>query len=549
MEEVGTISKSSVPTFSLPNPSNLLKLTSAAVASGSHSSSSIPSFSSLDSPLGGAGGQSILSAPNIKRPHTPTNMFTSTTVLPSGGISTSVLPFQSTPTSSFKYVVQQDKSKNMMDSILYDLNHPHSHSQFNDLTGGDAPQVLESYYCKYCEKTWPSGTFKNKQAFGAHCSNCSRKRKQREDGMLPFVPEMNKDKRVRSRGNGGVYGSSSSLSSASSSYLGAGGAMIMSGGQGSMDDTVSDPSYDDSYRMGGFIMTDTESHRIPSSSPYSSPPESPSIMSSQLPVPSMSMSSGGPLPMMRSQSGTDLLRFGLLDVVEDKIVEENEIEFIKRDLYNIRTDIAIQDMKKEKDVNNLQQLLVKDIKENEYKIMQDLNTRANIDQSLTRIKEEFNRELNSLFSQLDQEIDKVRKSKESKDSKDSKDSKSSPMNPNVPSPSSSQQQQQQTSPFSNNINIPTIKMIGPKLEQDMEMELEMEQKMESNDSINKILLKIKTLSKERLAAIGNSLNTQSKECERVVSIETNEYTPVSHLYRACESERKRESKENTFSFS
>jgi hypothetical protein len=35
----------------------------------------------------------------------------------------------------------------------------------------------ESYYCKYCNVTWPIHHFKNRQQFGAHCSNCSRKRK------------------------------------------------------------------------------------------------------------------------------------------------------------------------------------------------------------------------------------------------------------------------------------------------------------------------------------------------------------------------------------
>lgn len=32
------------------------------------------------------------------------------------------------------------------------------------------------YYCKYCNVTWPVHFFKNRQQFGAHCSNCSRKR-------------------------------------------------------------------------------------------------------------------------------------------------------------------------------------------------------------------------------------------------------------------------------------------------------------------------------------------------------------------------------------
>eukprot|EP01088_Endostelium_zonatum_P021083 TRINITY_DN809_c1_g1_i1.p1 TRINITY_DN809_c1_g1~~TRINITY_DN809_c1_g1_i1.p1 ORF type:complete len:648 (+),score=224.10 TRINITY_DN809_c1_g1_i1:192-2135(+) len=38
----------------------------------------------------------------------------------------------------------------------------------------------EDYYCKYCEKSWPFSHFRNAQQFGAHCSNCSRKRKVKE---------------------------------------------------------------------------------------------------------------------------------------------------------------------------------------------------------------------------------------------------------------------------------------------------------------------------------------------------------------------------------
>ena len=33
------------------------------------------------------------------------------------------------------------------------------------------------WWCKYCQLTWPKSHFKSRQQFGAHCSNCSRKRK------------------------------------------------------------------------------------------------------------------------------------------------------------------------------------------------------------------------------------------------------------------------------------------------------------------------------------------------------------------------------------
>lgn len=49
-------------------------------------------------------------------------------------------------------------------------------------TGG----AVEQYYCKYCGLTWPLNFFKNRQQFGAHCSNCSRKRKSRSTKSFPL---------------------------------------------------------------------------------------------------------------------------------------------------------------------------------------------------------------------------------------------------------------------------------------------------------------------------------------------------------------------------
>lgn len=57
-----------------------------------------------------------------------------------------------------------------------------SHAADSEPTGG----TLEQYYCKYCGLTWPLNFFKNRQQFGAHCSNCSRKRKSR--GMYCVSP-------------------------------------------------------------------------------------------------------------------------------------------------------------------------------------------------------------------------------------------------------------------------------------------------------------------------------------------------------------------------
>lgn len=55
-----------------------------------------------------------------------------------------------------------------------------THVVEENATGG----AVEQYYCKYCGLTWPLNFFKNRQQFGAHCSNCSRKRKSRGTSSL-----------------------------------------------------------------------------------------------------------------------------------------------------------------------------------------------------------------------------------------------------------------------------------------------------------------------------------------------------------------------------
>lgn len=54
------------------------------------------------------------------------------------------------------------------------------HAREHGYVDGESTNIdLEQYYCKYCGLTWPMNYFKNRQQFGAHCSNCSRKRKFR----------------------------------------------------------------------------------------------------------------------------------------------------------------------------------------------------------------------------------------------------------------------------------------------------------------------------------------------------------------------------------
>lgn len=42
----------------------------------------------------------------------------------------------------------------------------------------------KKYYCKYCDQTFSMTQFRNSQQFGAHCSNCSRRPRDEDGGLL-----------------------------------------------------------------------------------------------------------------------------------------------------------------------------------------------------------------------------------------------------------------------------------------------------------------------------------------------------------------------------
>eukprot|EP01133_Synstelium_polycarpum_P003935 gene3935-4556_t len=333
-------------------------------------------------------------------------------ILPSNNSSSQQLPSIIIPSSQ--------PSKSFISSFLYDLNHSHEYS----IETGDFDGNPEQYYCKYCDKTWPSSFFRNKQSFGAHCSNCSRKRKHRDDGY-PFVPEINNEKRQR---------------------------------RGAEDSSDFEDSDIWSYQE--------DTHRIPSSSPYSpvmgpysSPPHSPL------------MGIGG-----------DGLRFGLLDVIEDKIAEENEIEFMKKDLKNLESEIVIQDMKREKDIQELKASLSKDIKETESRVMEDINEKDTDDDKLcNKMKEELLNEYNLLEKELNEQIELLK---------------------------AKQQQTQSITATEDNGIATSAKPVSDKLE--------------SNEEINRLLNNLKSCMSGKISHLGLTLITQGRELERLVSLESKE---------------------------
>ncbi|EFA77896.1 hypothetical protein PPL_09396 [Heterostelium album PN500] len=360
------------------------------------------SSSSLISALSSHGG-SINPPPFSKLPNTLDKKFSmSSSAHASMASHSSSIP--SSSSSSNMISIPSQPSKAFITSLLYDLNHSHEYMA----ESGEFESNPEQYYCKFCDKTWPSSYFKNKQSFGAHCSNCSRKRKQRDDGF-PFVPEINTEKRQR-RG----------------------------------DESSSDIEDSDIWSYP------EDTHRIPSSSPYS---------------PHQGYSSPTHSPVLGGAIG-DGLRFGLLDVIEDKIAEENELEFMRKDLKNLVSEIIIQDIKKEKDIQDLKVALSKDIRETESRVMEDINEKnADEEKLLKKMKEEVFAEYQSLENKLNEEIERAKQYHKEKPNGD---------------------------------------------------------RVESNEEINRTIASIKSIMTEKITSLSNTLITQGRELERLVSLETKE---------------------------
>jgi hypothetical protein len=55
------------------------------------------------------------------------------------------------------------------------------------------------YYCRYCDKTWPLNYFRNSQQFGAHCSNCSRKKRPSPNGEPEMAVKPKRERRERKK--------------------------------------------------------------------------------------------------------------------------------------------------------------------------------------------------------------------------------------------------------------------------------------------------------------------------------------------------------------
>ncbi|KYQ92286.1 hypothetical protein DLAC_06770 [Tieghemostelium lacteum] len=447
-------------------------------------------------------------------------------------------PFSSSPNSqqqnlnldiksSFKPYSQsqpqhQQKSYSYIDDENDSHNFPpmstsHSSSHQHGTGSGGSEMKQESYYCKYCEKNFPSSRFKNIQSFGAHCSNCSRKRKSRDDGFS-FVPEMTN------------YEPHSSSTSSSNNPP--------------FKFIKRENDFDDiEYTYGGsgshgYNLGSDDIHRLPYSSPHS-PQQVLYHDGSSSPLTS---------PRGNLQIDDGSLRFGLLDVIEDKIAEENILDLIRKDLKNIGNEIKIQDIRMDKDISNVQLSLSNDLKETESRMLEDINSKTKQDEKLfIKLREEFlsqyvklEKELNDLIETKKklqrEEKDHLNESNDELKIDEDDHSDSLPIDQQKSQPETStidqpEQQKTKINQQGSNIIIQTSSIssssnsssnINSNSSSRKEKEIKKNNYSEDDLEIIRKIEQIKKEMNEAIISISLNFTTQGRELERLVSLESKE---------------------------
>jgi hypothetical protein len=177
----------------------------------------------------------------------------------------------------------------------------------------DDNKERENYYCKYCDKTWPLSYFRNRQQFGAHCSNCSRKRKPRAFGEEPVTEvRQRRPKKARRR-------SASPNDSGSPNY--------------EDEEDLQDQKVD---------IISTEFEDTLTSSPSSSPSFEKGLMER------------------------------LLNVVENKLVEVNELEMIRKELQLMRSELLRREDKRQSRFDEVKNKIVNGMTELKSKMTEEL---------------------------------------------------------------------------------------------------------------------------------------------------------------------------------
>jgi len=176
----------------------------------------------------------------------------------------------------------------------------------------DDGKERENYYCRYCDNTWPLNYFRNRQQFGAHCSNCSRKRKPRD--------EPNTDTRQKKAKK--VHRPALSPKSGNSSY-------------------------------------DEDDYPLPEIKNEESPIEHISVTSHSAPSSSTSFERG--------------LMERLLNVVENKLVEVNELEMIRKELQLMKSELMRRENKRQLRLEEVKNRIVNGMNELRNKMTEELS--------------------------------------------------------------------------------------------------------------------------------------------------------------------------------
>ncbi|KAM9967812.1 hypothetical protein ACTFIW_001899 [Dictyostelium discoideum] len=282
------------------------------------------------------------------------------------------------------------------------------------------------YYCKHCFRTYPPKMFVNKAAFNKHLTTCSNKK--RKAGDEGFVPEYNSNNNLinnsnnNSNNNNNNTTTTTTTTTTSSSFNDFRKLNVYKNEDSSeyeynnnnnsnINNNNNNNNYNNENNSKSKTTRDTMNinnlNNDSDSSQYRQP------YSSNDHLVGFTQPNSSP-PPSSPRGSTDLdqlqssLRFALLDVIEDKIAEETELEYIRRDFKNIGNEIIIQDFKKEKEIQQLYQVINTELKETEERVNFDIVDRSKQEENqMKKMKEELLIQFNELESQLKKLIEKL----------------------------------------------------------------------------------------------------------------------------------------------
>eukprot|EP01113_Clastostelium_recurvatum_P012376 TRINITY_DN1642_c0_g1_i10.p1 TRINITY_DN1642_c0_g1~~TRINITY_DN1642_c0_g1_i10.p1 ORF type:complete len:476 (-),score=112.15 TRINITY_DN1642_c0_g1_i10:1080-2306(-) len=196
------------------------------------------------------------------------------------------------------------------------------------------------YYCKHCETTWPLTFFRNRQQFGAHCSNCSRQRRS-HDPSVQMAGTYAPGRRARDDSSSSCSDSDDANKVQPDRSPPRPRKVRKTKRVDSSEDLL-EPSWDFTTRPRLPSLPTTTTEHMLAHTPSSTP-----ILSRHVPIRSPPRD---PAPITSITADDELVR--LLNVVNVELVGMNELETLKMEIARLRREIVKRDEAKCEVINS-----------------------------------------------------------------------------------------------------------------------------------------------------------------------------------------------------